>query len=108
MAHTIRCVNEGNNVISPVQLAYALSENAQLNNCIAELFTLNRPKVDELIVEEEHGFSACEKNIKQKNEAILNYIENCITVFEYSNIDTSKKIVNLNVNEEEGTTEQDN
>ena len=59
---------------------------------------MNRPKVDEMIVEEEHGFSACEKNIKRNNEAIFNYIENFITVFEYSNIKNSKKIVNLNIN----------
>ena len=102
MGHIMRYVNEGNNVISPVQLAYALSENAQLNNCIAELFSLDRPKVEELIVEHQFGFSACEKNIKRSNEAVFDYTENSITVFEYSNINKSKKVVSLDEEKQPG------
>lgn len=58
--------------------------------------------MEELIVEHQFGFSASEKNIKRSNEAFFDYTENSITVFEYSNINKSNKVVSLDEEKQAG------
>ena len=87
MACIMRYVNEGNNVISPVQLVYALSNNAHLNNVSAELFSFDRSKIDQL-VSDNKGFEVCNSQINRINEVTFDYVANTLTIFDYSNINS--------------------
>jgi hypothetical protein len=105
MAHLMRYVNEGNNVITPSQLAYALSGNARLNNTVAELFSFDRQILEKLLIDDD-VFDMCNREVRRNNEVVYNYADNTITVFDYSNMNSHTIHLNpSNVVEEEPPSE---
>ena len=80
MNHVMRYVNMGNNVISPVQLVYALLSNGGINNEMAELVMIDRKTLNTLLTENASTFKKCD-HIACHNEAIFDYEQNSITIF---------------------------
>lgn len=92
----MRHVNEGNGVISLVQLANALSWDVQLKNILAKLFSLNRQQAENLILYYKDSFNLYNNNIKRNNEEACDYDLGTITTLECSGIDNTYKVTCVN------------
>jgi hypothetical protein len=53
-------------------------------------------QVDELVIENEDVFNLCGKEIKRNNEVVFDYDANTITIYDYSNMNATVRVIIIN------------